>query len=96
MEMCDRLGIVTSVEIPVVNAVTESDGFLENSVRMVREMIRQDFNHPSVMIWAYMNETLLPRPTPTRPARKSITRLSNTWPARWRRPCAARTPRVTR
>lgn len=35
MEMCDRLGIITSVEIPVVNAVTESDGFLENSVRMV-------------------------------------------------------------
>ncbi|MFR0764248.1 MAG: glycoside hydrolase family 2 TIM barrel-domain containing protein [Alistipes communis] len=32
-EMCDRLGIVTPVEIPVVNAVTESDGFLENSVR---------------------------------------------------------------
>jgi len=68
MEMCDRLGIITSVEIPVVNAVTESDGFLENSVRMVREMIRQDFNHPSVMIWAYMNETLL-RPPYTDEAR---------------------------
>lgn len=62
MEMCDRLGIVTSVEIPVVNAVTESDEFLENAVHMAREMIRQDFNHPSVMIWAYMNEVLLRPP----------------------------------
>ena len=62
LEMCDRLGILASVEIPVVNAVTESDAFLDNSVRMAREMIRQDFNHPSVIIWAYMNEVLLRPP----------------------------------
>ncbi len=62
LEMCDRLGIVASVEIPVVNAVTESDAFLDNAVQMAREMIRQDFNHPSVMIWAYMNEVLLRPP----------------------------------
>ncbi|MDE5690939.1 MAG: beta galactosidase jelly roll domain-containing protein, partial [Alistipes sp.] len=62
LEMCDRLGILASVEIPVVNAVTESDAFLDNCVRMVREMIRQDFNHPSVIIWAYMNEVLLRPP----------------------------------
>ena len=36
------------------------------------------------------------RPTPTKPARRSITRLSNTWPARWRRPSAAKTPHATR
>lgn len=46
MEMCDKLGIVTSVEIPVVNAVTDTPEFLENSVNMVKEMIRQDFNRP--------------------------------------------------
>lgn len=62
LEMCDRLGIVASVEIPVVNAVTESGAFLDNCVEMAREMIRQDFNHPSVMIWAYMNEVLLRPP----------------------------------
>ena len=62
MEMCDKLGIVTSVEIPVVNAVTDTPEFLENSVNMVKEMIRQDFNRPSVMIWGYMNEILLRRP----------------------------------
>ena len=59
MEMCDKLGIVTSVEIPVVNAVTEDEAFVDNCVRMAREMIRQDFNRPSVMIWGYMNEILL-------------------------------------
>lgn len=62
MEMCDKLGIVTSVEIPVVNAITETEEFLNNSVEMAKEMIRQDFNRPSVMIWGYMNEILLRRP----------------------------------
>lgn len=62
MEMCDKLGIVTSVEIPVVNAVTETEEFLNNSVEMTKEMIRQDFNRPSVMIWGYMNEIFLRRP----------------------------------
>ena len=62
MEMCDKLGIVTSVEIPVVNTVTETEEFLHNSVEMAKEMVRQDFNRPSVMIWGYMNEIFLRRP----------------------------------
>lgn len=62
IEMCDKLGIVTSVEIPVVNAVTETEEFLHNSVEMAKEMVRQDFNRPSVMIWGYMNEIFLHRP----------------------------------
>ena len=62
MEMCDKLGIVTSVEIPVVKAVTETEEFLQNSVEMAKEMVRQDFNRPSVMIWGYMNEIFLRRP----------------------------------
>lgn len=62
MEMCDKLGIITSVEIPLVNSVSETEAFLNNSVEMAKEMIRQDFNHPSVMIWAYMNEIFLRLP----------------------------------
>ena len=59
LETCDRLGILTSVEIPIVNAITESAAFTENSKQMQIEMIRQNFNHPSVVMWAYMNEVLL-------------------------------------
>ena len=47
MDMCDKLGIVTSVEIPVINTVTETEAFLENCVNMAVEMVRQDFKwHP--------------------------------------------------
>ena len=59
LEACDRLGILASVEIPVVNTITESKAFTENCKMMQTEMIRQHFNHPSIVIWAYMNEILL-------------------------------------
>lgn len=69
MEMCDKLGILTSVEIPVVNAITESAGFTRNCLEMAREMVRQDFNHPSVIIWTYMNEVMLRPPFKNDPVR---------------------------
>lgn len=62
MDACDREGLITTVEIPVVNAVTESEAFLSNSLDMLREMIKQNFNRPSVVAWAYMNEVLLSIP----------------------------------
>ena len=62
LKMCDKLGILASVEIPIVNAVTESEAFSDNSIMMVEEMIKQNYNHPSVIIWAYMNEVMLRLP----------------------------------
>jgi beta-galactosidase len=62
LEMCDRLGILTSVEIPIVNRITESEAFYETCLQMQREMIWQNYNHPSVVVWAYMNEVLLRPP----------------------------------
>lgn len=58
-DACDRLGIVTSVEIPVINTITMSQAFSDNCDEMLREMIYQNFNSPSVCIWAFMNEILL-------------------------------------
>lgn len=63
LEACNRLGILCSVEIPIVNAITESESFSANSKTMQLEMIKQNFNHPSVIIWAYMNEVLLRLPS---------------------------------
>ena len=59
LETCDRLGILTSIEIPLVNAITETKAFTDNSLRMLMEMLRQYHNHPSLVIWCYMNEILL-------------------------------------
>lgn len=59
LKACDELGILASVEIPVVNEITETDSFYNNCINMQQEMIRQYFNHSSVILWCYMNEILL-------------------------------------
>lgn len=62
LDLCDKLGIVTSVEIPVINAVTEKEEFLQNSLYMMDEMMKQNYNHPSLVLWTYMNEIMLRPP----------------------------------
>jgi beta-galactosidase len=59
LEVCDRLGILTSVETPIVNRITETEEFSKNAKQMHLEMIRQNYNHPSLIMWTYMNEVLL-------------------------------------
>jgi beta-galactosidase len=59
IETCDRLGILTSVETPIVNRITETEEFSNNAKQMHLEMIRQNYNHPSLIMWTYMNEVLL-------------------------------------
>lgn len=59
LHACDSLGLLASVEIPIVNEITESEFFYKNCEQMLKEMIRQNFNHPSVVVWCYMNEVLL-------------------------------------
>ncbi|TWU44394.1 Beta-galactosidase [Novipirellula aureliae] len=59
LELCDRLGILTTVETPIIDTISESDAFKQNCLNIQLEMIRQNYNHPSLIIWAYMNEVLL-------------------------------------
>ncbi len=76
VEACDRLGILTCMEVPIVNTITESAAFYQNSKNMQVEMIRQNFNHPSIIMWAYMNEVLLKSPFKRiLPARRSILKM---------------------
>jgi len=59
LEAADRLGLIIWEEIPVVNQITVSTEFSENSKHMLTEMIRQHRNHPSIILWGYMNEVFL-------------------------------------
>ncbi|WP_319501498.1 glycoside hydrolase family 2 TIM barrel-domain containing protein [uncultured Draconibacterium sp.] len=58
-ETADRLGLLLWEEIPVVNYVNRSDEFKANAENMLKEMIRQKFNHPSIIIWGTCNEIFL-------------------------------------
>ncbi len=56
---CDELGILVWTEIPIVNKVTNSQAFFETSLTMQKEHIKQYYNHPSVIMFGYMNEIFL-------------------------------------
>ena len=53
---CDRLGIVVWTEVPLVGWKTVSDAFTMNTQQQMRELIRQNYNHPSVVFWGLGNE----------------------------------------
>lgn len=63
-DLCDRLGITVWTEIGIVNkmsadeseALNISEGFTENAKQQLTELIRQNYNHPSVIVWGISNE----------------------------------------
>ncbi len=59
LEMCDKLGMLAWEEIPIIDIVPDTPGYGDNCERNLREMIRQHYNHPSIVTWGYMNEILL-------------------------------------
>jgi beta-galactosidase len=59
IQTCDRLGILTSIETPIISGFTETEEYAKNTKEQHLEMIRQKFNHPSLIMWSYMNEMLL-------------------------------------
>jgi len=53
---CDKLGIMMIGRIPLFDKITYTQEFTDNTKAMMKEMIIQNYNHPSVIIWEYMNE----------------------------------------
>lgn len=55
---CDSMGLVIWAEIPFVNRVTTLED--NNAQQQLKELIRQNFNHPSIYIWGMHNEVYAP------------------------------------
>ena len=55
-QLADQNGFVLWTEAPIINLVTETPEFYTNSCQQLRELIRQNFNHPSVFCWGLHNE----------------------------------------
>jgi beta-galactosidase len=54
--LCDRNGLLVWAELPMVNDVRGAPEFLENARRQLTELIRQNFNHASIVMWSLYNE----------------------------------------
>src|SRR5262249_59516141 len=66
-DLTDRLGFVVWAEIPNIDSVN-LDGYLDTTQNQLRELIRQNYNHPSIVFWSVGNELGAgggPDPTPT-------------------------------
>lgn len=51
---CDSMGFVIWAEIPFVNNFSGKES--ENARQQLTELIRQNFNHPSIYVWGMHNE----------------------------------------
>ena len=54
--LCDRAGILVWAEIPQVNTVSNNLEFLATSSSQLRDLIRQNVNHPAIFAWSLFNE----------------------------------------
>jgi beta-galactosidase len=54
--LADRLGYLVWTELPLTSEVGGSDAFAANAAQQARELVRQNFNHPSVFVWGLGNE----------------------------------------
>ena len=53
-DLCDRYGMVVWAEIPYISRhMNEGD---DNAMSQMRELIIQNYNHPSIMFWGLSNE----------------------------------------
>ncbi|NDV59062.1 glycoside hydrolase family 2 protein [Bacteroides sp. 519] len=55
---CDSIGFMIWAEIPFVNRVSTWEG--ENAKQQLIEMVRQNYNHPSIYVWGLHNEVYTP------------------------------------
>ena len=57
--LCDRMGIVVWAELALVNDLRDTPEFAENVKQQLRELIKQNYNHPSILFWSLYNELRL-------------------------------------
>ncbi|MCC8188585.1 MAG: beta-galactosidase [Bacteroides sp.] len=52
----DSLGIICWTEIPLINRILDTEEFAANCKHQMTSLIRQQYNHPSVVVWGVSNE----------------------------------------
>ncbi|WP_148629757.1 glycoside hydrolase family 2 protein [Bacillus sp. E214] len=55
-DLCDREGMVVWAEIPFISIMSKTELEGINAKQQMVELIRQNYNHPSIMFWGVQNE----------------------------------------
>ena len=53
-DLCDERGIIVWAEIPYISS--HMPGGRENTITQMKELITQNYNHPSIVVWGLSNE----------------------------------------
>jgi beta-galactosidase len=54
--LCDKNGVIAWAELALVNNVRNTPEFRQNVRQQLTELIRQNYNHPSILMWSMYNE----------------------------------------
>ncbi|HCA81189.1 MAG TPA: beta-galactosidase [Bacteroidetes bacterium] len=57
-DLCDRGGMVVWAELALVDEIHPSKEFAVVCQQQLRELIKQNFNHPSIFFWSLQNELI--------------------------------------
>jgi beta-galactosidase len=55
-DLCDSSGIVVWTELGLVDRIDSSNLFIQNVKQQLIELIKQNYNHPSILFWGIFNE----------------------------------------
>ncbi len=61
-DLCDERGLVIWAEIPYISSHMPTGR--ENTIRQMKELITQNYNHPSIVVWGLSNEISINGATP--------------------------------
>jgi beta-galactosidase len=62
LEMCNKMGFVATLEIPFVDKAAANETGKQNSINMLKEAIRFNYNNPAIVAWNLGNETTMKAP----------------------------------
>jgi beta-galactosidase len=57
-ELFDRSGIIVIAELSLVDEIHPNPAFAENCKEQLTELIKQNFNNPSIIFWSIFNELM--------------------------------------
>ena len=58
-DLCDQYGMVVWAEIPFISKMYKAREAQENALSQLKELIIQNYNHPSIICWGVGNEITL-------------------------------------
>ena len=58
-DACDELGFAIWAEIPFISVMSEDPAAHQNCISQMKELIIQNYNHPSIFFWGISNEILI-------------------------------------